>query len=66
MRRESNGRRLPQTLLTDNGPEFSGLILDRSAYANHAEHRFIAPGKPTQNAYVESFSGKLADSICST
>lgn len=54
-------RSLPQTLLTDNGPEFAGLALDRWAYANRVEHRFIAPGKPTQNAYVESFNGKLRD-----
>ncbi len=56
---ELRGR--PQTLLTDNGPEFAGLALDRWAYANKVEHRFIAPGKPTQNAYVESFNGKFRD-----
>jgi len=56
---ELRGR--PQSLLTDNGPEFAGLALDRWAHERQVSHRFIAPGKPTQNAHVESFNGKLRD-----
>lgn len=51
----------PQSLLTDNGPEFAGLALDRWCQEHHVAHRFIAPGKPTQNAHLESFNGKLRD-----
>jgi len=56
---ELRGR--PQSLLTDNGPEFAGMALDRWTHEHQVEHRFIAPGKPTQNAFVESFNGKLRD-----
>lgn len=56
---ELRGR--PKRVLTDNGPEFAGLALDRWAHQHQVEHCFIAPGKPTQNAFVESFNGKLRD-----
>ena len=56
---ELRGR--PQSRLTDNGPEFARLALDRWARERQVNHRFIAPGKPTQNAHVESFNGKLRD-----
>ena len=51
----------PVMLVTDNGPEFFSLALDAWAYANGIELHFIAPGKPNQNAYVESFNGRLRD-----
>ena len=51
----------PKTLLTDNGPEFTGRALDAWAHERGIKHQFIDPGKPTQNAYVESFNGKLRD-----
>lgn len=51
----------PKSLLTDNGPEFAGLALDRWTHEHQVEHRFIAPGKPAQNGYIESFNGKLRD-----
>lgn len=47
----------PKRLLTDNGPEFTSKILDRWAYEHRVEHQFIQPGKPVQNAFVESFNG---------
>lgn len=56
---ELRGR--PKSLITDNGPEFAGLALDRWSHENQVEHRFIAPGKPAQNGYIESFNGKLRD-----
>ncbi len=46
----------------DNGPEFAGGALDTWAYTNGVELRFIRPGKPIENAYVESFNGKFATS----
>ena len=45
----------------DNGPEFTGRALDTWAYAHGVELRFIRPGKPIENAYVESFNGKFRD-----
>jgi len=51
----------PQTLLSDNGPEFISKALDAWAYRNRVELHFIQPGKPTQNAFVESFNGRFRD-----
>lgn len=45
----------------DNGPEVAGQVMDAWAYRRHVQLRFIAPGKPIQNAFVESFNGKLRD-----
>jgi putative transposase len=55
--RETRG--LPQVIQTDNGPEFTGHKLDAWAYRNRVRLFFIEPGKPVQNAHVESFNGKL-------
>lgn len=51
----------PQTLVMDNGPELTSQALDAWAYRKGVELRFIQPGKPVQNAYVESFNGKFRD-----
>ncbi len=54
-------RPLPETLILDNGPEFAGTALDAWA-AHHGVHlHFIQPGKPVQNAFIESFNGKFRD-----
>lgn len=52
---------LPQVLVSDNGPEFAGRTLDAWAYRRGVTLRFIRPGKPIENAYVESFNGKFRD-----
>jgi putative transposase len=57
--REERG--LPQTLVLDNGPEFAGRALDVWAYGQSVKLHFIAPGKPVQNAFIESFNGKMRD-----
>ena len=49
----------PEAITVDNGPEFAGIALDRWAYKNQVKLDFIRPGKPVENAYVESFNGKL-------
>ncbi|MBI3291641.1 MAG: IS3 family transposase [Elusimicrobia bacterium] len=46
---------------SDNGPEFAGNALDSWAYSNGVRLDFIRPGKPTENAYIESFNGRLRD-----
>ena len=52
---------LPDILVMDNGPEFSGRALDTWAYARGVQLRFIRPGKPIEHAFVESFNGKFRD-----
>jgi putative transposase len=61
MDRLSELRGLPQSITTDNGPEFAGKLLDEWAYNKGVHLNFIAPGKPTQNCFVESFNGKFRD-----
>lgn len=51
----------PTVIVSDNGPEFAGRALDQWAYQQGVRLHFIEPGKPIQNAYVESFQGKLRD-----
>lgn len=54
-------RGAPKAIRTDQGPEFTGKALDQWAYRHGVELRLIQPGKPTQNAYIESFNGKFRD-----
>lgn len=54
-------RGLPAAIRTDQGPEFTGRALDQWAYRNGVQLKLIEPGKPTQNAYIESFNGKFRD-----
>jgi putative transposase len=54
-------RGLPPVIRVDNGPEFTSLALDAWAYRNRVRLAFIQPGKPTQNAYIESFNGRFRD-----
>lgn len=54
-------RGLPRMIVCDNGPEFISQNMDIWAYKNKVELKFIQPGKPVQNAYIESFNGKFRD-----
>lgn len=54
-------RGLPLTSRTDQGPEFTGNALDQWATQHGVQIRFIRAGKPTQNAFIESFNGKFRD-----
>jgi putative transposase len=54
-------RPLPDTLILDNGPEFAGTALDAWAAQRGVHLHFIQPGKPVQNAFIESFNGKFRD-----
>lgn len=51
----------PDEIVMDNGPELTSKALDQWAYERGVRLRFIAPGKPQQNGFVESFNGKLRD-----
>lgn len=52
---------LPRSIVVDSGPEFAGRTLDAWAYAHGVLLCFIRPGKPVENAYIESFNGKFRD-----
>ncbi len=51
----------PDVIVTDNGPEFTSHALDAWAKARGIRLHRIDPGKPTQNAYIESFNGRFRD-----
>ena len=57
-------RGLPRSITVDNGPEFAGRALDAWAYQAGVT-LFIRPGKPVENAYIESFNGKFRDECLS-
>ena len=52
-------RPLPKTIVCDNGPEFTSKAMFFWAKKTGVKLHFIQPGKPTQNAFVESFNGKF-------
>lgn len=54
-------RGLPRMIRTDNGKEFCGKTMVAWAYERGVQMRLIQPGKPNQNAYIESFNGRLRD-----
>ena len=54
-------RGYPVAIRVDQGPEFTGRALDQWATANGVILLLTQPGKPTQNAYIESFNGKFRD-----
>jgi putative transposase len=49
----------PNTLCVDNGPEFSGRVLDQWAHRNKVKLHFSRPGKPTDNVMTETFNAKV-------
>lgn len=52
---------LPDAIVCDNGPEFAGAALDQWSFRTGVKIAFIRPGKPVENAYIESFNGKFRD-----
>jgi len=61
LNRLKNEGRTPKLLFCDNGSEFSGQVMDLWAYQNQVKIDFSRPGKPTDNAYIESFNGTFRD-----
>ena len=51
----------PAVIRSDNGPEFTGRAMLTWAHRHGVALRLIEPGKPNQNAYVESFNGRFRD-----
>jgi transposase InsO family protein len=54
-------RGLPKVIRSDNGKEFCGKAMVSWAHERGVQLRLIEPGKPNQNAYIESFNGRLRD-----
>ncbi|WP_408734042.1 IS3 family transposase [Paraburkholderia bannensis] len=54
-------RGLLASITVDNGPEFAGKVLDAWAYEVDVTLSFIRPGRPVENAYIESFNGRFRD-----
>jgi putative transposase len=61
LERLAETRGLPKSITVDHGPEFEGQVLDAWAYEHAVQLSFIRPGKPNENAYIESFNGKFRD-----
>jgi putative transposase len=57
----ATGHGAPVEIVLDNGPELAGKTLDQWAVGRGVRLRFIDPGKPVQNAFVESFNGRFRD-----
>jgi putative transposase len=53
----------PLTCISDNGTELTSMAILRWSQETQVEWHYIAPGKPTQNAFVESFNGRLRDEL---
>jgi putative transposase len=51
----------PLAVVSDNGTELTSTSILRWSQERQAEWHYITPGKPTQNAFVESFNGRLRD-----
>lgn len=54
-------RSYPQVIRTDNGKEFCSRAMLSWCHLHGVKHCLIEPGKPNQNAYIESFNGRLRD-----
>jgi putative transposase len=53
----------PATVVSDNGTEFTSTAILTWCQRTRVDWHYIAPGKPTQNAFVESFNGRLRDEL---
>jgi len=51
----------PAAIVTDNGTEFTSNAMYKWSQKTGVDLRFIEPGKPSQNAFIESFNGRLRD-----
>jgi putative transposase len=54
-------RRKPVSIVSDNGTELTSMAILRWSQDAHVDWHYIAPGKPTQNGFIESFNGRLRD-----
>lgn len=55
----ANGR--PEAIVIDNRPEFVSNALDQRVHAHRVRPHFIRPGRPSENAFIESLNGEFRD-----
>ena len=53
----------PKSIVSDNGTEFTSRAILKAANENGLDWHYIDPGKPQQNAFIESFNGSLRDEL---
>lgn len=58
-----NLRGRPQSIVSDNGTELTSMAILCWSQKTQIDWHYIAPGKPTQNAFIESFNGRLRDEL---
>jgi putative transposase len=56
-------RGYPKAITVDNGSEFYSKAMDSWAYRHGVQLQFIRPGRPVENAFIESFNGRLRDEL---
>lgn len=56
-------RGTPQSIVSDNGTELTSMAILTWSQETQIDWHYIAPGKPTQNAFIESFNGRLRDEL---
>jgi putative transposase len=56
-------RKAPVMIVSDNGTELTSMAILRWSRERHVEWHYIAPGKPQQNAFIESFNARLRDEL---
>ena len=59
--RVAGSRGYAPTIVCDNGPEFRSEAMDQWAHQHGITLAFIEPGRPVQNAFIESFNGRFRD-----
>jgi putative transposase len=57
----ASSRGHPESIVSDHGPEFCSRVVDEWAHRRGIRLQFIRPGKPVDNAFIESFNGKCRD-----
>jgi putative transposase len=57
LKRLANEHGMPRVITTDNGTEFTSRAVDEWAHRNRVKLAIIRPGKPIENAHIESFNG---------
>lgn len=62
--RALDARGAPESIVVDNGTEFTAKAMDRWADTNDVTLEFTRPGHPIDNAFIESFNGKFRDECC--
>jgi len=61
--RLASERGLPEAIVVDNGPEFRGRALTAWSEQRGVRLEFIQPGKPTQNAHIESSTADCGTNV---